>query len=394
VRSGVIEILLGALALALLVPASVLLLQVLAALTAPRGLQAPQGKRLRLAVLVPAHNEASVIGATLRSVLPQLAAGDCLLVVADNCSDETAAIAARAGATLAERHDAERPGKNHALEFGIRRLADDPPEVLIIVDADCQVGEGAIDTLARACHALARPVQSLYLMLPPPGAGLTAQVASFAWIVKNWVRPLGMNRLGLPCQLMGSGTAFPWRAIAGFRIANSEMAEDYKFGIDLALAGYPAVFWPAGTFISYFPATREIAEIQRTRWEHGHLQLILRAVPRLLLHALSRRDLQLFGLAIDLLVCPLAFLALLLAATGVLSLAFSLSAGIHWPLLAVAMALGAFAAAIALAWCGWGRKALPAASMLSIPGYLLWKIPIYLRFLTNRQKVWIKTRRD
>jgi hypothetical protein len=53
-----------------------------------------------------------------------------------------------------------------------------------------------------------------------------------------------------------------------------------------------------------------------------------------------------------------------------------------------------FATAIAVAWYGWGQKTLTLASMLSIPIYVLWKIPNYKRFLTKRQKIWIKTKRD
>lgn len=49
---------------------------------------------------------------------------------------------------------------------------------------------------------------------------------------------------------------------------------------------------------------------------------------------------------------------------------------------------------IAVAWRGWGRKVIPFLSMLTIPFYILSKIPLYLRFLTKRQKSWVKTGRD
>jgi cellulose synthase/poly-beta-1,6-N-acetylglucosamine synthase-like glycosyltransferase len=384
---------LGAFAALLLAPAAVLLVQVLLALRGA-GSGGRGDVRPRVAVLVPAHNEASVIAATLRSVMPELAGGDRVVVVADNCNDDTAHVAALAGAAVVERHDAQRRGKNYALEFGVQQLACDPPEVVIIVDADCHVEPGALERLARACHAAARPVQSLYLMLAPPGAGQGARAAQFAWIVKNWVRPLGMKRLGLPCQLMGTGTAFPWRAIAGFRIANEEMAEDYKFGIDMALAGYPAEFCPEARVSSHFPARRAAAQTQRTRWEHGHLQLIFREVPRLLASALRRRDLQLFGLGLDLLVPPLAFLALALAATSFASLVLALLAGVYWPLAAAAAGACLCAAALGCAWLGWGRDSLPPNTLLALPAYVVGKIPLYVRFVTKRQKVWIKTERD
>ena len=384
----------GVLAGLLLMPVLVLFAQILFAL---RGAQASERARIsrpRVAVLMPAHNEASVIAATLRSLAPELRGGDRVLVVADNCSDDTARIAGLAGASVVERRDAVRRGKNYALEFGVQQLAADPPDVVIIVDADCQVEPGAIDTLALECGAAGTPVQALYLMLAPPGAGRGARVAEFAWIVKNWVRPLGMRRLGLPCQLMGTGTAFPWRAIAGFRIANEEMAEDYKFGIDLALAGYPALFCPDARVRSHFPGKKAAAQTQRTRWEHGHLQLILREVPRLVSSARRRRDLRLFGLAMDLLVPPLAFLALALGATLFAALVLAPTSGVYWPLELATAAAGLFAAAIGLAWLGWGRHSIPPHALLALPAYVARKIPLYVRFVTRRQNVWIKTERD
>jgi cellulose synthase/poly-beta-1,6-N-acetylglucosamine synthase-like glycosyltransferase len=378
----------------LLVPALALFVQVLFALRGAPASERRETKRGRVAVLVPAHNEASVIAATLRSLAPELRSGDRVLVVADNCSDDTAGVAALAGACVVERRDAEHRGKNHALEFGVQQLASDPPEIVIIVDADCQVEPGALDTLALECGGAQRPVQSLYLMLAPPGAGSGARVAEFAWIVKNWVRPLGMRSLGLPCQLMGTGTAFPWRAIAGFRIANEEMAEDYKFGIEMALAGYPALFCPDARVRSYFPSRKAAGETQRTRWEHGHLQLILREVPRLLSSARRRRDLRLFGLAMDLIVPPLAFLALVLAATLVAALVLAPLSGVYWPLAVATAGACLLVAAIGLAWLGWGRSSIPQRALLAMPAYVARKIPLYVRFFTKRQNVWIKTERD
>src|SRR5205814_9716062 len=99
-------------ALLLLVPVLVLALQVVCAVAGHRRAEAPaSGVRPRLAVLVPAHNEAAGIAAALATMTAQLQPGDRLLVVADNCSDDTARVAAVAGAEVAERHDLQRRGK-------------------------------------------------------------------------------------------------------------------------------------------------------------------------------------------------------------------------------------------------------------------------------------------
>src|SRR5258705_10550409 len=92
-----------------LVPVSVLLVQVVCALFPRRSVPLPEAGRPHLAILVPAHDEAPGIGKTVSSVLSQLLDGDRLVVVADNCSDDTAQIAAAAGAEVWERRDASRP---------------------------------------------------------------------------------------------------------------------------------------------------------------------------------------------------------------------------------------------------------------------------------------------
>lgn len=53
-----------------------------------------------------------------------------------------------------------------------------------------------------------------------------------------------------------------------------------------------------------------------------------------------------------------------------------------------------FAGVVAIEWYGWGRKVISFLSMLTIPFYILSKTPLYLRFLTKRQKSWVKTERD
>ncbi|HEY9815376.1 MAG TPA: hypothetical protein V6D20_06195, partial [Candidatus Obscuribacterales bacterium] len=67
-------------------------------------------ERPRVAILIPAHNEALGIGATLTDLIPQLETGDRLIVVADNCDDETATVARSQGATVLERFNADQRG--------------------------------------------------------------------------------------------------------------------------------------------------------------------------------------------------------------------------------------------------------------------------------------------
>ncbi len=380
---------------ALIVPIAVLLVEVASAL-AERGGRAPAlgQARPRIAVLMPAHNEASIIALTLRSVAPQLGARDRLVVVADNCTDETAAVARAEGAEVIIRVDTARRGKGYALDFGVRHLADDAPEVVIIVDADCELSDGSIERLARTCVTAARPVQALYLMRSPGVAGLKMRIAEFAYVVKNHARPLGLRRLGLPCQLMGTGMAFQWDCLRNAALANGHIAEDLKLGLDLARAGSPPLFCPEARVTSTFAASAEGSNTQRTRWEHGHLALILSDAPRLIAAALRRLDRNLLALALDLSVPPLALLTLATAVAWVASAALFLAARTLVPLALASLALLLLATAVFAAWGRFGRGIISLGSLAFAAFYAVVKLPIYGKFLVARQLDWVRSKRD
>jgi cellulose synthase/poly-beta-1,6-N-acetylglucosamine synthase-like glycosyltransferase len=389
-----LQILLLLLCLTLLLPVAVFSLQVLLAWPKSRQSRAASGVRPTVAVLVPAHNESVGIAVTLNAISAQLQDGDRLLVVADNCDDDTAEQARACGAEVISRHDAQRRGKGYALDFGIRHLAAAPPDIVIVVDADCLLHGDALDRLARHSAAADRPVQALYLMHAPVDAGLKSRVAEFAWAVKNHARPLGYQRLGLPCQLMGTGMAFPWHVIRAADLASGHIVEDLKLGLDLAEKGYAPQFCPEARVTSVFPSHREGVQSQRTRWEHGHLGMLLQQGPSGLLKSLTTMNAGLLALVLDLCVPPLALLTLAVLATCGLGLALWQMSGTVLPVALALFNLAMLTAAVLIAWLRFGRNILSLGSLAYAPLYALTKIPLYCRFLFRRQADWVRSRRD
>ncbi|MES2296668.1 MAG: glycosyltransferase family 2 protein [Pseudomonadota bacterium] len=382
----------------LLWPALLLTLQLGAALFARAARRPParatSGGRPRIAVLVPAHNEALGIGATLASIAAQLAEGDRLLVVADNCSDATAVIARAHGVETLERHEPARRGKGYALDAGVRHLAQAPPQVLVVIDADCLLAPHALTHLGASCRAQRRPAQALYLMRAKPGATPATRVAEFAWIVRNWLRPLGCARLGLPCQLMGTGMAFPWEAISAAPLASGAIVEDLALGLDLAAVGLAPRFCPQAQVLSEFPDNQAGARSQRTRWEHGHLDLLLRQGPRLLFKALRERNGALLFLAADLCVPPLGLLVLASTALALLGAALAAACACVWPWALGGLPLLLVVLTLVAAWFKAGRRALPPRALAHVALYLLRKLPLYAAFVLRRQREWIASSRD
>lgn len=352
-----------------------------------------EAERLGLVVLIPAHNESAVISDTLASIMPQLQEGDRVLVVADNCTDDTAVIAASMGATVLERHDDEERGKGFALAYGIEMLHKQPPEVLMMVDADCIFTQGSIDTLARDVAMYNQPIQALDLMHAGAEASLKIKVAAFAWMVKNKMRALGLSRLGLPVQLMGTGMAFPWHIIKDMNMGGDAIVEDMQMGIELAMQGYPTHFCPEALVSSVFPSSESDAGTQRKRWEHGHIMMILKNVPRLFIASIRKKDVKLLALGLDLMVPPLALQSMLLLLglmiTGTASL-FGISSE---PFVVLTLGCILFLSTIFLAWYCFARDIISFKELLAIPSYIFSKLSIYTSFISSRESKWNKTGR-
>lgn len=383
----------------LAIPVAVFFLEIIVALALPLRDCTPHNgneSRRRLAVLVPAHDEGAALLQTISDIQTQLHPGDRLLVVADNCTDDTAAIALAAGADVVERHDRNKRGKGYALDFGIRHLALDPPKIVIIIDADCRLNDNTIDQLAIACASTQRPVQALDLMIAPDGNRMGHQIAEFAWRVKNWVRPLGLRALGLPCQLMGTGMAFQWEIIRSVKLASGHIVEDLEFGLELAKAGTPPLFCPSAVVTSPFPISAEGEERQRKRWEHGHINMIIRSVPHLLSQAIAKRNWGLLALVFDLAVPPLSLLGMLVVAILIVSSSATIFFGSARVALTISVAsLLAFIAAVFLAWIKYGRDILPPRAIVSIAPYVLKKLGLYRQFVFGKTDAeWTRTDRS
>lgn len=384
--------------LLLALPAGLLLAQVLLALLPDRRL--PDSPRpSRIAVLMPAHNEGRGLRPTLMQALSQLEPQDTLLVVADNCSDDTAAQARELGVTVVERSHATERGKGFALDFGVRhleRLAAETgmaPDVVIVLDADCTLGPRLLPRIASVAHATGRPVQATYLMTAA-NEGLKARVAEFAMRVKNRVRPRGMHQLGLPCGLYGTGMAFPWPVVVKAPLASGHLAEDMQLGVRLAQLGAPPLLCEDALVTSVFANSSEGEASQRTRWEHGHLAMLVGEGPRLLWQSLRPgKGAQLLQV-LDMLVPPLALLAMLLVGWAMLQLPLALLLGWTAPLVVSWFGLAALALAILVARRHWASDLLTLTELANAPLVLLAKVPLYLRFVIKRQVDWVRTKRD
>ncbi len=295
---------------------------------------------------------------------------------------------------MIERTNPDQRGKGYALEFGINHLKDDPPEVVIIFDADCHAEADSLAQIALKAHLAQRPIQAKYLIENPDNPSLRQKIAAFAFYVKNYVRPLGLYVLGLPCQLMGTGMAFPWKVIEKSDIGNGNIVEDMKLGIDLVSDGNGALFYPGAFVSSQFPSEEDAIKSQRRRWEHGHLHSIFSEALPLFFKGLMRFNIPMMMFAIDLAILPLSLLALTLIGVFMLGAVTVSTLGYGLYLFWSALLLCTFIFWSLVAWAIYGRKYLSLSELLAIPLYVFSKIPVYLGFFKGREKEWKRTERD
>jgi cellulose synthase/poly-beta-1,6-N-acetylglucosamine synthase-like glycosyltransferase len=351
----------------------------------------------QLAVLVPAHNEAALIARCLESLAGQDYPTDryTVVVIADNCTDDTAAIAVACGVRVLTRESTAR-GKGQALQWAMEQLLNeaDAPEAMVVIDADSVVDRGLLGGLTAELDRGAEVVQAEYLALTEDDS-LRATLRASSLLLFHRVRFSGRKVLGLPCSLVGNGmlfsrqllTAQPWTAYTS--------AEDLEFSVDLRLAGFRPVYASSALVRGPLPTRGRAASKQQLRWEGGRFHVVRTRLPGLVAAIVRDHRWSLIDAAIDLAVPPLGILALAAAAGTALSAA---TVVLGWtPAWVLVPWLIAFASVPTFVLAGFVSAGAPWAtyrSLLLAPWFVMTGLVTRLRLLHDlRATTWERTER-
>ena len=349
---------------------------------------------IRSVLIIPAHNEELELRNTLSVLTRCQPPTTRILVVADHCTDDTVRIAKSFHVDLIERKLPSKPGKSHALSEGVCSLANDPPDVVVMMDADCQFVADGLTKLIVSTHTNQRPEQAIYRMAPPRPPTFHSQLSAFAFQLKNEIRAKGLAAMNAPCHLTGSGMAFPWQHIRTLSLQSESLVEDLELGILLTARGTPAHLNPGSTVLSKLPQSAAAALKQRRRWEHGYLRTMVPGLFRLVQSAIQQRDPKLMLLALDLCIPPLSFLSLTLGAGWSFALLSALFSVTSWALFSLwSLIISLFIAAILLATWRYPGAIIRPKELTQAPRYLLWKIPVMLSFFYRPERNWQRTER-
>jgi cellulose synthase/poly-beta-1,6-N-acetylglucosamine synthase-like glycosyltransferase len=345
-------------------------------------------------IIVPAHDEALGLSATLARLMSCSKNIADVLVVADNCTDDTANIARQAGARVIERSDDSKIGKGFALEFARAHLKAMEPEVVVVVDADCTTDRKSLQKLIAAVAATRRPCQSVNLLALGTVTSPLVEVSTFAFLIKNLVRQRALQRLAGRVHLTGTGMGLPWALFEKCDLATSSIVEDLLLGLSLAEKGHSPMLVESALVTSP-AASLEGTMAQRRRWEGGYLQLSRTVAPRLMLNSIRKMNFKGFLAAADLMIPPVSLLVMINFAALALLFAASWFDSAVVPLASFQAALVVVVGlVVALAWAVEGRGTIPFKHLVVLPLYVLRKIPHYATILVSgAPRQWLRGER-
>jgi cellulose synthase/poly-beta-1,6-N-acetylglucosamine synthase-like glycosyltransferase len=358
---------------------------------------AAAGRGIFFDVIVPAHNEAEGIHHTVINLrqLDWPAELFRVVVVADNCTDDTARVAREAGAIVVERKDPDNRGKGYALDFIFRwSRASNLARAVVVVDADSRASANLLGAYAARIENGSHAVQAHYGVLNTSASWRTRLMAIALGAIHK-VRSRARERLRLSCGIRGNGWCVTHALLAQIPYKAYSLVEDVEFGVDLGLAGHRVAYCDEAHVNGEMVTTESAARSQRQRWEGGRFQLIRSRVPTLLRRAVSPPSLVCLDLAVDLLILPLSYIAL--SAVGVLILALGLLLISRSPLnlgiltLAVSNCV-ALAAYVCRGWALSGVGLRGVWDFLRVPGFIFWKLVLLIS--GPKTTAWIRTRRE
>lgn len=262
----------------------------------------PDALPKRLAVLIAARNEASVIEGLICSLKNQNYPKNMysVYVVADNCTDETAAVARAAGAVVYERFNTEERGKGYALDYLIKKIKKDNPDALpdgyVVFDADNIADENYLFEMNKALSA-GYDVVSSYRN--SKNYGVNWRSAGQGMYFLRDARVLNHTRVRLGMSTFISGTGFLFSRGLEEKYGGwpfHSLTEDGEFSLENAVSGVKGAHCHDAIFYDEQPTDLMTSWNQKLRWCKGGLQIFAMYFKRLLKGIFLKRSISCFDM--------------------------------------------------------------------------------------------------
>lgn len=394
----------------------------IAAIRAPQQTPLPSfNPTHRFVILIPAHNEEVLVSTTLKALSKLDYPADLfsIHVVADNCTDQTAIKARECGVAVYERTDADLRGKGYALQWLLETLweNDVPHDAVCILDADSILSTNFLRVMDARLSRGERVIQAYY-SVRDTGRSSTGSLRYAALAAVHYLRAQGRMMLGGSVGLKGNGMVFIADLLKQYRWSAS-ITEDIDQHMALILNGERVTFAPDAIVWGEMPDTLANSETQIARWESGRLQMARRHITPLLKQSFLKqikgdhqRAFILFDAAIEHLIPPFSVLVGLSIGFVFIDMLFLLLRIFVSPVypdllfftqnlmieINLAIGFGLLAGQLFYLLAGLQMVHAPGyiyQSLLSAPGFVVWKIWHYIRVLLgSSQQAWVRTPRN
>ena len=332
---------------------------------------ASQPAQKRIAAIIPARNEAAVVGKLVESLLAQdypRALFD-IYVVPNNCSDDTEAAALSAGARVL-RVEGPIRAKGDVLRGAFGQLtAMGVYDAYCVFDADNLVDTRFFQNVNDMLLAGYPVAQGYRDSKNPYDNWVSGSMSAFFWFMSRLYNE-SRARLGMSCHLNGTGFMVSDEVVRAIGWDTHSLTEDLEFTALCALHGYRIGWMPEARIYDEQTVSFKVSCMQRRRWTAGSLQCMRRYVPRLLKkHSMASLDMAM--LFMGNLLCIIGLVPAVGTALGLLPFFIS-----HpWRILALVL-LGAV---YYLICCGGGALLYRAEHRLNrraVPG--IFGFPVFL----------------
>lgn len=271
-------------------------------------------KQHKFAAIISARNERAVISELVRSIKMQNYPAELLdvFVVADNCTDDTAEVAERAGAIVFKRFNRTEVGKGYALDYAFQRIekeyASAGYEGYFIFDADNLLDRNYVAEMNKVFDSGYRVITSYRNSKNFDSNWISA--GSALWFLRE-SKFLNNSRMILGTNCAVSGTGFlvacdVLRARGGWKY--HLLTEDIQFSIDCACEGERVGYCSTAVLYDEQPVTFEQSWNQRLRWSKGFYQVFARYGRKLFGGVVKRRSFSCYDMLMT--VAPAMLLTL------------------------------------------------------------------------------------
>ena len=350
----------------------------------------------RFMIVIPAHNEAGVIRATVSHLLAidYPAYLFSIHIVADHCSDNTAEVARHAGAVVHERNEGPRTGKGAALSWLFQRIIKkEQCDAVVIFDADTQVDPEFLRVMNWRLAQGDQVIQGQHIIRNPDQGWFPALTWAM-FLIDNRFQNFGRSNLGWSAKNMGDSICFHVDILRKLGWGEG-LTEDYHLRFQLLLKGMRIVYEPCAIGYGEAPLTWSRARAQRARWLRGTHDTSQQFVKHLIVEGMKRRNLSMLDGALQASFpsySTLSILALIVLAIQV-TIDYFIDEIILWP------QIGAWAAMVATLLIyplvGLALERAPFRAYIAIllgPYFILWRtwLALISRF-GGKQVTWIHT---